>query len=188
VAPQRELRDRYALDYEITRDDLFAFQWRAAFTSPRARRTRRWAYLGWLAAIVLFAILPAIGRDGFVISRVSFIFILVAFPIVSLAQWFLERRLMRRAIRRLIAEEKPERGQVGRHRLTVSREGIAESTAVGEARASWAGVDRIEHNADYIFIYTSAVGAHVVPRRAFRDAQEAEDFHQQIRDWKAAGP
>jgi hypothetical protein len=76
------------LEYELTRDDLYAFQWRAAFTPPRARRVRRWVYLGWLLAIVLFSILPAIGSDGFVISRVSFTFLFIAYPAVVVAQWF----------------------------------------------------------------------------------------------------
>jgi hypothetical protein len=176
------------LEYELTREELYAFQWRAAFTSPRALRVRRWVYLGWLLAIVLFAIVPAIGRDGFAISRVSFTFIIVAFPIVALAQWFLERRLMGRLIRRLLEEEKPGRGQLGKHRLALSEEGVVESTTVSESRTSWAGVDRVEQNADYIFIYTSPAAAHMIPKRAFRAPQEAEAFYQLARARKAAAP
>jgi hypothetical protein len=176
------------IEYELTRDDLYAFQWRAAFSTPRARRLRRAVYLLWLLAVVLIAVLPAIGADGFVLSRVSFGFMLLAYPTVLLLQWFLERRLMRRAILTLIQEERPDRGQLGRHRMVLSEDGIAESTAVGESRASWVGVDRIEQNPEYIFIYTSAAAAHVIPKRAFRDAQEAEDFCQFARARKAAAP
>jgi hypothetical protein len=176
------------VEYELTREDLYAFQWRAAFESPRGRRIRRWVYLGWLLAIVLFAIVPAIGPDGFVLSRVSFTFIVVAFPIVALAQWFLERRLMGRLIRGLLEEEKPGRGQLGKHRLALSEDGIVESTAVGESRTSWAGVDRVEQNSDYIFIYTSPAAAHMIPKRAFRDLQEADAFYQLARTRKAAAP
>jgi hypothetical protein len=176
------------LDYELTREDLYAFQWRAAFESPRGRRTRRCVYLGWLLAIVLFAIVPAIGPHGFAISRVSFTFILVAFPIVALAQWYLERRLMRRFIRRLLEDEKPGRGQLGKHRLAMSEEGVVESTAVSESRTTWAGVDRVEQNSDYIFIYTSPAAAHMIPKRAFRELQEAEAFYQLARARKAAAP
>ena len=60
------------VDYEITREDLYAFQWRAAFQSARSRRARRVPYLLWLLAILLWAIVPAIGPDGFTLSRVSF--------------------------------------------------------------------------------------------------------------------
>jgi hypothetical protein len=176
------------LEYELTRDDLYAFQWRAAFHSPRGRRIRRWAYFGWLLAIVLLAIVPAIGPRGLDISRVSFTFILIAFPIAALFQWFFETRMMRRLINRLLDDEKPGRGQLGRHRLVLTEDAVVESTAVNEQRTSWAGVDRVEQNADYIFIYTSAAAAHMIPKRAFRDSAEAEAFYQLALDRKAASP
>jgi YcxB-like protein len=176
------------LEYELTRDDLYAFQWRAAFQSPRGRRIRRWSYVGWLLAIVLFAIVPAIGPGGLDLSQVSFTFILIAFPIVALCQWFFETRLMRRLINRLLDEEKPERGQLGGHRVTLTEDGILERTAVNEQRTSWAGVDRVEQNADYIFIYTSPAAAHMIPRRAFPNTREAEAFYQLALTRKAAAP
>jgi hypothetical protein len=166
------------VEYEITLDDLYAFQWRAAYASPLARRSRRKVYLLWLLALLLFSVMPAIGSDGFVISRVSFTFLVIAFPIVALAQWFLERRLMRGAILRLLEQEKPGRGQLGKHRVALTEGGVVESTAVGESRTSWAGVDRIEENPRYIFIYTSPAAAHVIPKRAFSDMREAERFYQ----------
>ncbi|HSB08553.1 MAG TPA: YcxB family protein [Blastocatellia bacterium] len=174
------------VEYELTTDDLYAFQWRAALRSPIARRARRKVYAGWLLALLLFSALPAIGADGFVISRVNFTFLLVAFPVVVLAQWYLERRLTRQAILQLLNGEKAEKGQLGRHKVVLSESGVVESTAVGESRTSWAGVDRIEHNPEYIFIYTSRAAAHIIPKRAFRDMQEAEAFYQLSRMSKEA--
>jgi hypothetical protein len=63
---------------------------------------------------------------------------------------------------------------------------VVESTAVGESHTSWAGVDRIEQNPEYIFIYTSPAAAYVIPKRAFRDMQEAEGFYQFSRTRKEA--
>jgi hypothetical protein len=169
------------VEYEITRDDLFAFQWRAAFTSAAARRRRRKVYGIWFLALLLFAIVPAIGPDGFVLSRVSFTFLLIAFPVVAALQWYLERRLMRSAILQLVRQEKPERGQLGRHRVALSDSGVLEQTDVSESRTAWAGVDRVEQDLHYIFIYISHGAAHVVPKRAFRDSHEAEAFYQRLR-------
>src|SRR5215216_7230049 len=166
------------VEYELTHDDLYAFQCRAAFDSPRGRRSTRKVYLLWFVALLLVSLLPAIGPDGFVISRVNFIFLAVAFPIVGLVQGFLTRRLMRRALLDLLKEEKPGRGQLGKHKVVLTEDSVVESTAVGESRTSWAGVDRIEQNPQYIFIYTSPAAAHVIPKRAFRDMQEAEGFYQ----------
>ena len=166
------------VEYELTRDDLYAFQWRGVFETPRGRRARRTVYLGWLLAIVLFSIVPAIGADGFVISRVSFTFIVVAISIVFLFQWCLERWVIRRAILQLLEDEQPGKGLLGRHRVVLSQDGLIESTAVGESRSSWAGVDRVEQDPHNIYIYTSLAAAHVIPKRAFRDPQEADAFYQ----------
>jgi hypothetical protein len=166
------------IEYQLTPDDLYAFQWRAVFNSSITQRAGRKVYAYWFLALLLIAVLPAIGPDGFVISRVSFTFLLVAFPAVALAQWYLTRRLMRRAILQLLKQEKPDKGHLGRHRIVLSDDGVVETTAVGESRTSWAGVDRIEQNPEYIFIYTSPPSAHVVPKRAFGNVQEAEGFYE----------
>jgi hypothetical protein len=174
------------VEYELTPDDLYAFQWRGAFVSPRGRKARRTAYILWVVAVLLFAIVPAIGADGFAISRVSFTFIAVAIAIAFLFQWLLERWLMRRTILQLIRDEKPGRGLLGRHRIVATEEGLTESTPVGESRTSWAGVDRIEEDPRYIFIYTSVAAAHIIPKRAFSDPQEAEAFYRFSRAGKEA--
>jgi hypothetical protein len=166
------------VEYELTPDDMYAFQWRAAFESPRSWRTRRKIYLLWLLALVLFALLPSIGSDGLVLSRMNLGFVLLAFPVVVLLQLFLERSLLRRAILQLVRQEKPGGGQLGGHKMALTPEGVLESTAVGESRTTWAGVDRVEQNPDYIFIYTSAAAAHVIPKRAFRVPDDAERFYQ----------
>lgn len=130
------------IEYENTPEDLYAFQWRAVFVSSRGRRARRNVYLVWVLAVVLFGIIPAIGADGFVFSRISFGFILVALPIGFVLQWLLERWVIKRTIRSLLKDERPDRGQLGRHRVVLGEDGLIESTAVNESRTAWAGVDR----------------------------------------------
>lgn len=166
------------VEYQLTHDDLYAFQWRAVFESPRGRRARRLVYLGWLLAIVLYAFVPAIGPHGITLSRVSLTFIVTSMLIVSVLQWSLDRWLVRRAIRQLLKDERPDRGQLGRHRLILDEDGLTESTAVGESRTRWAGVDRVEQNREYIYIYTSPAAAHVVPKRAFSTPEQAEVFYR----------
>ena len=59
------------IEYEITREDLLAFQWRAVFESPRGRRLRRLSYLGWALVVLLFLLVTALGADGFTLSPLS---------------------------------------------------------------------------------------------------------------------
>ena len=44
------------VEYELTRDDLYAFQWRGGVVTPRGRRVRRTRDRLWVLAIQLFAI------------------------------------------------------------------------------------------------------------------------------------
>ena len=78
------------VEYEITSEDLFAFQWRA-YRSPLLRRARRKVYIYWFLALLLMSLLPAIGTDGFIIARANFTFLAVAYPMVALIQWLLGR-------------------------------------------------------------------------------------------------
>jgi hypothetical protein len=176
------------VEYEITPDDLFAFQWRAAFKSRPARRATRQAYLFWFLALLLISILPAIGGDGFVFSRIDWTFLPGTVLLVFLLQKLLTNWLMRRAIRRMLADEKPGRGQLGRHRVVLQPDAVVESTGVNQTRTSWSGVDRVEQEQEYIFIYTSPMSAHLIPKRAFRDAAEADAFYQLAKARKEAAP
>lgn len=166
------------VDYELTPDDLYAFQLRATQVSPVARRARRKLYIYLFLAVVLLAIVPAIGADGFDVSRVSFGFLLTFFPLVAGITWLLEKRLSRRTILELLKEEVPEKGQLGKHRMKLDDTGVLEATAVGEQRTSWAGINRVEQSQDYFYIYTTPSAAFVIPRRAFADARDAEAFYQ----------
>lgn len=136
--------------------------------------------------MVLFAIVPAIGAGGFAISRINFGFILVGIPIVFLFQWCLERWGIRHVIRSLIRDERPGRGRLGRHRVVLGEDGVIESTVVNQSRTAWPGVDRVEQSPDYIFIYIAPVTAYVIPKRAFRDPQEAEAFFRLARGFREA--
>jgi hypothetical protein len=166
------------VEYVLTPDDLYAFQLRAVHRSPISKRTRRNTYIYLFVAVLLFAIVPAIGADGFVISNVSFGFLIIGYAVVASLAWLLEKRMTRRAILQLLKEEKPDKGQLGQHTVKLDENSVMESTVVGEQRIFWAGVDRVEQNPHYIFIYTASAAALVIPKRAFASALEAETFHK----------
>ena len=165
------------VEYVLTPEDLYAFQRRALQRSPIARRSRRNLYIGVFVALVILTIVPAIGSDGFVISRVSIGFLVIPIAVVASLTWLIEKPMTHKAIRQIVQQEKPEKGQLGRHTVKLEESAVAESTAVGEQRISWAGIDRIEHDPDYIYIYTTPMAAVVIPRRAFASPADAEEFH-----------
>jgi len=165
------------IEYELTPDDFYYFQWRAATKSKFAKRARYKAYLAVFFLFFTLFVLSGIDSEGFHLSRASFIWIAVYFPVIALIMLFFERRAIRRGILDLMKDEKPGRGQLGTHKIVLNEAGLVESTAVNQSRHSWAGVDRVEQDRDYIFIYTQAHAAHIIPKRAFNSVHEAESFY-----------
>ena len=168
------------VEYELTHDDLYHFQWRASFSSPSAKRTLLKYLLYTFLIFAALTILPAFGSEGFEISDVSLWWFL-PFPVLVVIGWNMARWQIRRAILELLKEEKPGRGQLGTHKVVLNEVGLVESTAVGESRCLWAGVDRVEQDQQYIYIYTAPHAAHIIPKRAFNNLHEAESFYQLAR-------
>jgi hypothetical protein len=166
------------VEYELRRDDIYAFQWRANYLAPTARRERLKLYIYLFLIFIFFFMLPAINGDGFTFSLVHFALLSITFALMVFFVSVFLRRKMRRAILQLVEEEKPGRGQLGRHKISLTETHLVESTDVGESRTSWAGVDRVEQNDDYIFIYTTPHAAYIIPRRAFGSPGQADSFYR----------
>src|SRR6266540_6913476 len=93
------------VEYHITPEDLSAYQWRAAYLSPKSRRTRRVSYLYLLVPILVIALLPMIGPGRSVTAALLGLAMLATvFPIIAVAYFFLHRRMLRRAILQLVAQ------------------------------------------------------------------------------------
>jgi len=169
------MQGQLRLEYVLTRDDLFAFHWRAAYDSRLARRAR----VGTYATVVLLMFLMTFAPSLFSGARAFSLISIAGFLVGSLgavgAGWWLQKRLATKVITQSVDKEKPEGGLVGRHTLVIDSTGITETTAVGESHTSWRGFDRIEQNSDYIFIYTTPTAAHVVPRRALASEDHAAE-------------
>jgi Ca2+/Na+ antiporter len=163
------------IEYELTLDDLFAFQLYAAQHSRTAKRLNRYVYIADAAIILVSAVLfmpwlSYIALAGFLIFVATFLGL----------GWLLTRFLTRKAIRDHVSQEAPDKGLIGRHRISLDDDGLTESTAVGESRASWAGIDRIERTAEAVLVYTTATTAHVIPRRAFKTRADEDSFVETI--------
>jgi len=64
------------------------------------------------------------------------------------------------------------------HKVELSPEGVVEETTTGRHEVSWAGIYRIRRTRTAILIYVSEVAAHVIPKRCFSAAREADAFYE----------
>ena len=173
------------VEYELTPDDLFAFQWRAYQRSPSGQRARRNRYISVVLIALGVTTLPAFFAGYPVLTWFNVLAFVVVLVVIAPASALIERYLTQRAIREFVRREKPGQGQLGRHTITLQDEGVLETTATGQMRTTWAGVDRVEDDDRYIFVYISAASAHVIPRRAF-SGSDADEFLRLARERRQA--
>ena len=72
-------------------------------------------------------------------------------------------------------------GVIGPHEMRLSPEGLRDTTPLTDSLTRWPGVFRITRRGDYLAIWTSPFMAHVVPKRAFADADAFAAFERQAR-------
>jgi len=90
----------------------------------------------------------------------------------------------RRKLRKIIAgmvSEGQNRGLFSHHRVTISPEGVADSTEFGQPSTAWRAIEKVASTDACAYIYTSGLAAIIVPRRAFPGTSEFEAFANRLR-------
>ncbi len=94
------------------------------------------------------------------------------------------RRYIRKSVKAACA--RPENAsKLGRCRISLSPEGVVDANDFGEMRVSWKGINAVVERDEHLFLYDSAEGAIIVPRRAFPNekswrlfVETAHDYHE----------
>lgn len=81
-------------------------------------------------------------------------------------------------------DEGKNKGLVGRHILTLSPAGLTDTSDTGETTTNWASVEKIVRTDQRILIYNSAIGAFVIPVRAFENKEQIEEFIQNVENYR----
>jgi hypothetical protein len=71
-----------------------------------------------------------------------------------------------------------QRSVLCEHTLTLADDALIETTPFNESRNLWLGIYRIVDTKDYIYIFTSLNSAHIIPKRAFSDAESSRRFYE----------
>lgn len=165
------------IEYRIERKDIEAYYQYHFHSSPSVRRSYEMGYVwqttGFIALFILFA------NKEDIWSVFSW---MIAFIGCILLYRFSAYRNIKESVERFEKEGR-NKGIWGRNRLTLNEDEMLETSAIGESRTLWTGVERIAQNKDYIFIYITAVSAFIIPKRAFKDNQEAEGFYSAARTY-----
>lgn len=169
------------IEFETTVDDIVAFNIYHFEHSPAGRRQAFLVrYVVPLIIALLFLLMSGLDDSG----------LWFAFPgLIVLAAWvilfpILHRWVLRMSVKSFLREGRSP-AMIGKRTLMLEDDSIFESTDAGENRTKWKAVEQIVKDHDVIYIYISAVLAHVVPRRAFATEAEFDRFYETTNKLKA---
>lgn len=148
------------LEYEITIDDLIAYNLYGA-TSVAAAKKQRDAFRVSLTVLVFLALTAMIAMDGTLlegalVGLAGAATIWFVWPPVWV--WATRRHVMRHA-------KAGSLGIAGPCRIWLDQSGVHDATPNGTSSVTWAGIDRVEETATHAFIFVGPLQAYVIPKR-----------------------
>lgn len=165
--------------FEMTKEDLIAFNLYHQKNSPSQKAQRRNLILGFVVFALVLAVVPFFVRRMAILWGVSAFFVLVAGFLPSSFE-----KSIRKMIDKLL-EEGRNKGLLGLKEVSITPTAISTVGALRSMTIQWPAVERIVAAEDSLYVYVSAIEAIIVPRRAFEKPEEFEAFAAAARKYQA---
>ena len=160
------------ITYKLEPDDLRAFQRYGQKHLPSGRRANYIMAVATVAGSLLLTLISDDHRTGFRIAY--FCFLLLVYWVFMRVLMFVFLRILQW---RVFTSEK-HRSTICEHTVTLADDALVEATPFNESRNLWIGIYRVVDAADYIYIFTSLHSAHIIPKRAFTNAESIRQFYE----------
>lgn len=170
------------VEYEVSLSDVVAFNLFHHQHSPTSRRARLFVQFGTPVICLLISFVLDFLYTGRILTSSLLpliIFSLIWIPSASVLYWF----SIKRQSKRMYSEGK-NKGTIGKLRLSLTPEAVIEANDFKETKTGWKAVEKIVSTDKYVFIYTGAVMAHIIPRRAFSAESEFKEFLETARQYQ----
>jgi len=169
-----------AIIYELSPADIMAYQMSSGINSRQFIRNRNV-----LRRLILFTstflifvavfIILYFQSDQFLFSVSICIIVLSVFTLL----WMiisppLLRRFAWQVIRKTYSEGKNK--LIGKHRLLINKEGVKDTTDMGDSMTRWDAITNISSDDKYLFIAARASDTYIIPRNAFTDDSSFQNF------------
>lgn len=169
--------------YRNTLEDMIAFsKYHHSHSDIFRKRKRRATVHLPIVLLILMIILFALERN--VETAVG------GFVFVAFCAFFFHRAYttgLYKTIRHTY-EEEDATAFICEHTLEMNDEVIIEKTDINERRDRWLGVQKVETDNDYAFIYVGALQAHVIPRKNIIEGNFDEFIEAARSYWQKAKP
>jgi len=167
------------VEFELTKDDLIAFNLYHNVHSPTMRRQyfRSWfsPAIVWLLVCTGIWYLADQERGTPLQTFLDLLPLFSGVPVFLVYFPWAYRRKLTKIVDGMISEGK-NRNILSHHRLDISPEAITDSSKFEKTSNAWQAIERVVKNEDYAFIYIDSLKAFIVPRRAFADAGAFDEF------------
>lgn len=175
-------------EYELSKDDLRAFNLYHHSHSPTARRQyfRSWFVPAFVWLMVCAGLWYLADRERGTPLR-TFLDLSPLFagiPIYLIYFPWAYRRKLHKIIDGMVSEGR-NKLLFSRHTVVLSAGCVTESGEFGQTSTVWRAVERVVRTDNYLFIYLNALAAIIVPRRAFTDVADFETFGNAARGFHA---
>jgi hypothetical protein len=169
------------IEFRRTLDDLVAFN---EFLSARLGNDLRYKIRGAAVALVFFGSVAwwqywDSGATGtalvFLVAGVAY----AAAWMLWIGQWR-QRRCIRKVVTRLYGE-----ALTTSHTVTLTDDGVQESSSEGNTFRAWSGVPEISRTDDHVLVFVGPNSAHVIPVAAFPSKNDADAFFAAAQEKKS---
>lgn len=172
------------IEYELTKDDLVEFNLYSLAKSLKVNN-RIWKSISLIIIVIVVFTLTVhlISKDA-VYTGIDLIFLSV---FIYLHWFYFSNRGMRKRIVRVIEKlnDIVPNDDICRHKVSISNDGLTDSTDYDRITAFWHGVREIKQSDKYLYLSQTKAKAFIVPKRAFPDEASFNQFAQAARDFHA---
>lgn len=180
--------EEIALEYPVTLEDMVALSAFHSRHSPQMRRSRRilQGIVVLIVAVTVVSFLSNIVSNSDQIQWSPATVVGLALPLLCPAALIflafapaVRRWETRRAVRRAFPQGEAN-STFGTHQLRLAPDGLTLKTNVAELVVAWPDVERLVVTKSHVFIYTGADQALVVPKSAFSQEENLQQFMQYV--------
>ncbi len=180
------------VEYDLTPDDLLAFQRYHQRSSPQPQQ--RGGPANALVGTVIFIAVATTALFFFLSDDPTAAWYLMMVPFVGLGAALAllcvivyARATAPRLLFRAMKQGRNAEKFLGWRRLSIDAEAIRNTSEFASSAYLWHGIDQIGSTLDHAFFYINTTTAIVVPRRAFRDDRAFDDFLEAARHYHRMG-
>lgn len=173
------------INYQLTMEDLAAFNRYHAEHSPYYRQMKLRAWLAVPAYMILVGFFAVLLTGTYVQSTIDFWPLWALAVVYALYFPFLYRKQQAQAVKTVMAEGR-NLGVIGPHAVRLSPEALYLRDAYRSSSIRWPAVEQIVRGRGYLYLYIAATQAAIVPERAFSSQKSFFDFCSQAIDYHGA--